>query len=158
MLVDDIRAYSAGNGPAGGFLEGNLHRWEVGSLQTLKNQSVELRHNWHDEIDEIRRRREQFHQSTARTVVELRPSAAQYQGMDFAQLWDAPAVYDHTIIGSKVQSLDTDHNYPEMLEAVKTRGFEGLLEVPSVRMLTGLTLSTTWEHLYRPRQARPREL
>src|SRR4030088_946766 len=69
MLVDDIRAYSAGNGPAGGFLEGNLHRWAVGSLRTLKNQSVEqLRHNWHDEIDEIRRRREQFRQSTARTV------------------------------------------------------------------------------------------
>jgi hypothetical protein len=146
MLVDDIRAYSCGDGPAGGFIEGDPHRWVAASLRALRNQSVEqLYEDWHYQIDEVRQRREHFRQTTLQTVEELRPDATQYHGIGFVRLWEAQAI---TTVRSLIESLEYDHNHPGMLEAVERRGFEGLLQIPSVRVLTGLTLSTMWEQLY----------
>jgi hypothetical protein len=93
----------------------------------------------------MRRRREQFRQTTLQTVEELRPSATRYRGIDFVRLWEGQAV---TTVRSLVESLDADHNHPWMINAVESRGFEGLLQILSVRVLTGLTLSTMWEQLY----------
>jgi len=146
MLVDDIRAYSCGNGPAGGFLEDGPQRWVAANLRALRNQSVEqLYGDWRDQIDEVRRRREKFRQTTLQTVGELRPGATRYHGISFVQLWEGQAV---TTVRSLVESLETDHHHPGMIKAVERRGFEGLLQIPSVRVLTGLTLSTMWEQLY----------
>ena len=153
MLTDDIRAYSTGNGPAGAFLEGKEHRLSVVGLLTLRSQSAEqIRDQWRDEIEEIRRRREQFHQTTKQTIEELRPDASRYRGIDFTRLWEGQAL---TTVRSLVESLQNDHGHPGLVAAVEARGFEGLLEVASVRVLTGLTLSTMWEQLYR--QAPPPE-
>lgn len=146
MLVDDIRAYSDGNGPAGGFLEGGPQRWVAASLRAFRNQSAEqLYDDWHDQIDEVRRRREQFRRTTLQTVEELRPGATRYHGIGFVQLWEGQSI---TTVRSLVESLEDDHNNPGMFNAVESRGFEGLLRIPSVRVLAGLTLSTMWEQLY----------
>ena len=153
MLIDDIRAYSTGNGPAGAFLEKKEHRLTVAGLLALRSQSAEQIHDqWRDEIEELRRRREQFRQTTKRTVDELRPDAGRYRGIPFAGLWQGQAI---TAVQSLVESLQNDHGHPGLVASIEARGFEGLLEVPSVRVLTSLTLSTMWEQLYR--QAPPPE-
>ena len=99
-----------------------------------------------DAIDEMRQRREQFRQTTNQTVDELQPDAGRYREIDFTGLWKGQAL---TTVRSLVESLQNDHGHPGLVAAVEARGFEGLLKVPSVLVLTGLTLSTMWEQLYR---------
>ena len=109
MLVDDIRAYSDGNGPAGGFLEGGPQRWVAASLRAFRNQSAEqLYDDWHDQIDEVRRRREQF-------ASNYPPNRGGIAGQALPDTTGSASFScgkgsSITTVRSLVESLEDDHN------------------------------------------------
>src|SRR6266851_7523583 len=128
LLMDDIRAYAEGGAAARPFIDVKLQNViSEGIAVLIESDGEELDEDMIAALELVRQRKEALHNSL-RVSGQAREDAGAISFEEYFRRESSP------ILVALAQSAGA-------LEVCRERGFDGLLNVPSVRAIAGLTLA-----------------
>jgi hypothetical protein len=143
LLTDDIRAYAATGAADRPFIDANLQNIiSDGIGELIETDGEELDEDLIAALEETKRRKENF-RAAMRAMLESVRELTKSAGTSFAEYFDLGA---QTFVERVIERRG-------LLSECKRRGIDGLLQIRSVRMMVGETLSYLYGLTFEERSA-----